>query len=230
MSNAAENHAVPLPRGRHKLPRQQVLDSQRERLVNGMLDLVLERGYAATSIAAVVTRARVSRGTFYEFFEDKEACFLAACDRAGGQLLDQFYALAREDDWIAAVRKGTHRYLRWWQDQPNLAVAYLVELPTAGRRALDQRDREYERFAAMYEQLAAWARTEQPDLPPLSPLAPRLLVNSITETIAQEIRAGRLHTLVDLGDELTAFIVKTLADDATARRLGASATDGAERG
>ena len=37
-----------------------------------MTAIVAERGYAATSIAEVIKRARASRSTFYEQFGDKE--------------------------------------------------------------------------------------------------------------------------------------------------------------
>ena len=45
-----------------------------------MAQVVAEKGYPATTVADVVERAGVSRRTFYEQFQDKEACFLAAYD------------------------------------------------------------------------------------------------------------------------------------------------------
>lgn len=201
---------IPLPRGRHKLPRQHVRDSQRERLVRAMLECAFEHGYAATTIAHVVAKARVSRTAFYDLFEDKEACFLDACDMAATEMLEEQYALAQESSrWTAAVREGVRRYLGWWQRHPRYAVAYLLELPAAGPRALAQRDRAYARFVAMYEALAAWSRTEQPELEPLPSLVPRLIVNTITETVAQEVRAGRVDRLHELEDDLVLTMKKT---------------------
>ncbi|MGN6202470.1 MAG: TetR/AcrR family transcriptional regulator [Solirubrobacterales bacterium] len=43
-------------------------------------------GYRDTSVARVVEQAGVSRATFYEHFADKEACFLAAFERAAGRI------------------------------------------------------------------------------------------------------------------------------------------------
>ena len=48
-----------------------------------MADAVAERGYARTSVADVLRRARVSRETFYEQFDNKQDCFLASFDAAG---------------------------------------------------------------------------------------------------------------------------------------------------
>ena len=201
----------PLPRGRHKLSREDVRDSQRRRLIEAMLDQVAELGYPATTVGDVVSAARCSRNAFYELFEDKEACYIAAADETGVEMLDALISAAQqEDSWLDALRSGTRSYLRWWVDHPRYAAAYLIDLPTAGRRALEQRDRVYADFAAMFEGLAARARAEQPLLPPLPALAPRLLVTAITELIAQEVRQGRVDELMGLEDELVRFIVKTL--------------------
>jgi AcrR family transcriptional regulator len=201
----------PLPRGRHKLSRADVRDSQRRRLIRAMLDLVAERGYPATTVGDVVAAARCSRNAFYELFEDKEACYIAAADETGAEMLGALVSGAQQaDSWLDALRSGTHSYLRWWVDNPGYAAAYLIDLPAAGRRALEQRDRVYADFAAMFAGLAARARAEQPLLPPLPPLAPRLLVMAITELIAQEVREGRVDELMKVEDELVRFIVKTL--------------------
>jgi AcrR family transcriptional regulator len=209
--SATKDQAQPLPRGRHKLSRADVLDSQRRRLIRAMLDQVADKGYPATTVSDVVSAARCSRNAFYELFEDKEACYIAASDEAGAEMLATLTAAAStEERWRDALRSGTRSYLRWWVDHPRYAAAYLVDLPAAGRRALDQRDRVYADFAAMFEGLAARARAEQPTLAPVPPLAPRLLVVAITELIAQEVRTGRVHSLMELEDALVRFIVKAL--------------------
>jgi AcrR family transcriptional regulator len=209
---------TPLPRGRHKLPRSEVRESQRARLARAMLECVAEQGYSETTIADVVARARVSRNAFFELFGDKQACYLAACDEANEQLLGEMYAQAGETRWVDALRKGVPVYLRWWQERPGYAWGYLVELPSAGRVALDQRDRAHAAWQAMFDALAARAREEQPSLPPLEPLATRMLVSSVTELVGEEVRAGRLDRLHEQADSLLFQVVKALADDATARR------------
>ena len=148
----------PLPRGRHKLSRADVRDSQRRRLIRAMLDQVAERGYPATTVGDVVAAARCSRNAFYELFEDKEACYIAAADETGAEMLAALVSAAElQDSWLDALRSGTHTYLRWWVDHPEYAAAYLIDLPTAGRRALEQRDRVYADFAEMFAGLAARA-------------------------------------------------------------------------
>jgi AcrR family transcriptional regulator len=210
--------AEPLPRGRHKLSAEAVLASQRERLVRAMLQLVGEDGYEATTVPQVVAAARVSRNAFYELFEDKADCFLAACDVIAQELLDELLALASEPDWVAALRLGTHRYLTRWQQRPTIASAYLVSLPVVGARAMEQRERQYAAFRAMFSALGARARAEQPELGVLDELAPRVLVIVITELVAEEVRAGRTASLPDLSEQIALLAIRLLADDATAER------------
>lgn len=211
--------AEPLPRGRHKLSRSEVRDSQRARLVTAILELVGRQGYEATTVADVVASARVSRNAFYAQFTDLQDCFIAACDALGRDMLDALYERAEAPTWIDAVEAGLDAYLDAWASIPGFAFAYFVEFPTAGRRALDQRDRAYADFAAMFEALAARARAEQPELAPLRPFVPRILVTAITELIAQESRAGRGGSVADLRPELLHLIVLLLADEATADRV-----------
>ena len=66
----------PLPRRPRGLTRDEVLASQRGRMIAAMAETVAAKGYAATTVADVVARAGVSRKTFYEHFADREECFL----------------------------------------------------------------------------------------------------------------------------------------------------------
>jgi AcrR family transcriptional regulator len=208
----------PLPRGRHKLGQGTVRASQRERLLRAMVECVAREGFESTTVPMVVSTARVSSNAFYEFFSDKTDCFLAACDEAARELLSELVALTAEPDWVRAMRKGTGIYLRWWQERPAFARAYLLSLRAAGERTFEQRDRTYGMYEAMFADLARRARAEQPDLPPLSPLVTRVLVLAITELVAEEVRAGRTGSLGDLQDDLARLAIRLLADDATAER------------
>jgi AcrR family transcriptional regulator len=206
----------PLPRGRHKLSAQAVRSSQRDRLLRAMLGLVGEHGYADTTVPMVVSAARVSRSSFYALFDDKTDCFIAACDRESNDLLESLVAMGSEEDWVQALRRGMDRYVRWWQQRPAFSRAYFLELPAAGTRAVRQRDRQYARYRDMFAALGARAREEQPELPPLSPLATRMIVSGVTEIVADEVRGGRLAGLDALADDLLYLVLRLLADDATA--------------
>jgi AcrR family transcriptional regulator len=182
-----------------------------------MIECVGEEGWAETTVPDVVARARVSRNSFYEHFSDKTACFLAALDEAAVELLDAMFALASEPDWATALRRGMREYLGYWRERPALCRAYFVELPFVGPRGQEQREHNFSQFELMFRVLAERAREEQPALPPLSPLVPRLVVVGVTDIVGQAVRAGELDALLEREDDLVALIARLLADDATAR-------------
>lgn len=215
--NGAEQAPTRLPRGRHNLSPEVVLASQRERLLAAMLDSVAERGYERTTVPLVVAAAHVSRNAFYDLFDDKTDCFLALCDELSNEILEDIVVTGRSD-WVEALRVGTERYLRWWQERPALSRTYFVEMPSAGTRALEQRDRQYARFRALFDQIALFAREQQPELPPLGALNTRVVVLSVTELVAEEIRRGRTDRLVELSADVLVVMVRLLADDKTAAR------------
>jgi AcrR family transcriptional regulator len=53
-------------------------DARPQELINAALELFVERGFAATRLEDVATRAGVSKGTLYLYFDSKEALFKEA--------------------------------------------------------------------------------------------------------------------------------------------------------
>jgi AcrR family transcriptional regulator len=212
MSRTSETwRGTPLPRGRHKLDAHTVKSSQRERLLRAMLECVDAQGYPATTVSDVVAAARVSPNAFYEFFDDKLACFIALCDEEAQGLLEAALAGADAPTWREALRRGVIGYLRWWQERPAFSRAYLLELPTAGAPAVEQRMRASRGFAAMFEGLAQRAREEEPDLPDLPDLAADMLLFGVTELVAREVREGRVDRLTEIAPAVEELIVAVLA-------------------
>ena len=210
----------PLPRGRHKLPREAVRASQRERLLRAMETLVGERGYEGTSVPQVIAAARVSSNTFYSFFWDKTDCFIALCEQQGEELFEQLDRLPPEGGdaaaRLSALDEGIRTYLRWWQDRPALARAYFVELPAAGPRAVEERERQYARFEAIHRRIAEGARLVYPDAPPLRDAELTASVILTTELVAREVRAGRVDRLSQLEGDLRHLLLKLLVGERAA--------------
>ena len=171
-----------LPRGPHRLAREEVLASQRGRLLDAMAEGVAERGYGAATVADVIDHAGVSRKTLYEHFRDKEECFFAAYD-AGVEVL--MATMRAADDPIAA-------YLGTLAAEPAFARTFLIEVNAAGPRALERRAEVHEQFAAFGRELAAEAPV--PDALFLA------AVGATNEMVAAHIAAGRIADLPDLED------------------------------
>lgn len=160
-----------LPSGRHRLTREAVAESQRGRLLFAMAAAVAAKGYAAATVTDVVERASVSRGTFYEQFADKEACFLAALDTGVEVLLGRLAAAAdalpEGAGWRARLRSDLRTYLELLAAEPAFAWTIHVETLAAGREALARRARIFAGFSARTRALNALARREDPALPHL---------------------------------------------------------------
>lgn len=158
MAKQHPTHASPrpLPRGPHDLTREQVRESQRERLFMGMIESVAENGYAATSVADIVARSGVSRATFYELFNDKDTCFRATYERAAAQLAAALRATVRSNAQadkagsaatsLAQIDRLLMAYLTTLATQPAFARAFLVEVYAAGPEAIRQRQASLEAF------------------------------------------------------------------------------------
>lgn len=135
------------------LPRVQVAEIQRSRMLSATVDVVEEVGYARLTVAQVIARAKVSRKTFYDLFEDREDCFLAVFDQAverGGAVAKAAYA--QEDDWRDAVRAGLVALLGFLDEEPALARLVVVEALGAGPRVLERRSYVLERLKRIVEQ------------------------------------------------------------------------------
>src|SRR5271169_1933940 len=118
-SRTASPRLRPGPGG---LPRGQVTQIQRSRMLAAAAEAVEEVGYARMTVAQVIGRARVSRKTFYDVFADREDCFLAAFDQAiahVGALVREAYE--QEPGWREGIRSGLARLLILLDDEPGLA-------------------------------------------------------------------------------------------------------------
>jgi AcrR family transcriptional regulator len=126
--------------GPNGLPRGQVTEIQRTRMLTAAVEAVEEVGYARLTVAQVIGRARVSRKTFYDLFEDREDCFLAAFDQAIDQLAELVgEAYRSRTSWREGVRAGLLALLRFMDDEPGLARLCIVEALGAGTRVLQRR-------------------------------------------------------------------------------------------
>ncbi len=105
-----------------------------------MVEVAGERGVGNVSVAHVVARAGISRRTFYELFEDREDCFLAAFDyalaRAASRVLPAYEA---QSTWRERIRAGLAALLGFLDDEPGLGALLVVDALGAGPRALARR-------------------------------------------------------------------------------------------
>lgn len=141
-----------LPRGRHGLPRELVVENQRARLLSGMIETVAEQGYGKATIASVTAAAKVSRKTFYESFANREDCYRAAYEASFEFLRDRVTAGCSASEWPDSVRGGLASLLESLGDHPDLAVFFLISPASVGDEIAD---RHYAAIRELVELLLA---------------------------------------------------------------------------
>ncbi|MEX0972674.1 MAG: TetR/AcrR family transcriptional regulator [Solirubrobacterales bacterium] len=188
-----------LPAGRHGLPREFIVQNQRERIVTALVDTVAERGYNATTVANVTKAASVSRRTFYEHFADKEACFLAAYEMVADHIAASMRVAAESfEDWPQQVRAALATMLRFLAGEPELARLCMIE-PVAAGGEIAARHRAS--MQGLVEILKA-GRPEQGGRRPLPEATEETLVGGIVSLVVREISAGRAEQLESLLPDL----------------------------
>jgi AcrR family transcriptional regulator len=130
-----------LPRGRHNLSREDVVGRQRARMLAALTEVLTERGYANTPVAAVIERAGVSRETFYQQFAGKQECFIAAFEAAIADVASALFTELGTTDGTPLERfdRGLRVYLSTLAAEPAKARLFLVETYAAGPEAVQRR-------------------------------------------------------------------------------------------
>jgi AcrR family transcriptional regulator len=189
-----------LPPGRHGLPRSFVVRNQRLRIVAGMLRVLPQHGYPATTIGDITREAGVSRAAFYQQFASKEECFLATYDLAGEWLCDRVErAVAGVEDWPARVRGGVEEALGLLAANPAVAHLIAVEAAQAGPAARERQQVCLARFAAAL-------RASRPGDGAVPSDLEELLLGGAVMLIARYVDTGRAERL----PEATAALVERL--------------------
>jgi AcrR family transcriptional regulator len=153
----------------------QVAEIQRARILGALVQVAGEVGAANVTVAHIVARAGISRRTFYEQFEDREACLLAALEEAialaSAAVLPAYQAPGRSGSrstrWRECVRAGLAALLAFLDEEPGLGRLCVVEALGAGDAAQERRaQRIAALIAAVDEARAEIPAAKQP--PPLT--------------------------------------------------------------
>jgi AcrR family transcriptional regulator len=113
--------------------------TQRQRIINAMIESCEEKTYAATTISDIVARARISRTTFYKQFDDKRACFDSAivhCIEQLGEVAGESHSA--EDSPADAARKAAGAVLEAMAAQPGLAQLLAGDAVAVDPKAVDR--------------------------------------------------------------------------------------------
>jgi AcrR family transcriptional regulator len=126
-----------LPRGRSARSPVDTAAQRRDRIIDATARAVAGKGFAAVTVADVVSEARVPRSAFYAQFDGKRAALLVAQERI---LRDAMGAVAAEfvlgESWPERVWNGLRALLYHIGEQPHVAHFSLMEAEAAGAEAV----------------------------------------------------------------------------------------------
>lgn len=182
----------------------------RDRLVAGLADAIVEKGFPATTVADVVRHARTSRRTFYEHFSSREDCYVALLGDLNERLIARISAAVDTDAEVAVqVRQAVQAWIDGSDERPELTLTWIrdaASLPSA--RSIQVRAQE--RFVALVRGLASGPRFRAEHALPSEELTV-ILVGGLRELIATQVESGRpLRDIVEVAVGATLSLVSDL--------------------
>lgn len=189
---------------------------QRERLLEAMMRVAAAKGYEATAVSDVTTRAGISPETFEQMFSDKEDCFLQAYDSAIDVLVAHVtgaFEAAAGEPWADRVVAALRALVELLGAEADIARMAIVEVAAVGEDARIHYRAALDRFVPFLEE----GRAVAPGGAELPPDTAQFAIGGAASLIYDEIRAGR-------GPELTE-ILPQLVFAVTMPYLGAQAAE-----
>ena len=188
---------------------ERALELHCARIVRAMAATVCEQqGFAGVQVASVCARAGISRATFFKVFDSRESCFTAVLDEgyrgASAAVCDAF---ERAEDWLEGVRTALAALLSFFDAEPQLARACLVESLAAGPWALKRGEAH---VAALTRLIAAHWEGMAPREP--YPLTNVGVMASLLGIIRNHLLADRPEPLVGLLGPLTGLATSPYLD------------------
>ncbi len=173
----------------------------RERILEAMIASCASNTYAATTVGDVVSRAKISRTTFYKHFTDKRDCFDAAV-RLCLEELEEVAAEAhdRSDSPSDAARQAATAILRHLTAHPEVAQMLSGDAIVVDRAVI-----ESWRATSVIPALEGLWRSGEPG--PETHSDPRIAIAQAQLLILNEIAAGKADRLEGLLPEIVYLTV-----------------------
>jgi AcrR family transcriptional regulator len=193
-------------------------------MLRAMADAVAEKGFARVTVADVISRAGVSRETFYEHFSDKEECFIAVLDQ-GARVLHEILGSvvsADADDPMEQLDRVIKAYLNTLAGEPAFAKAFLIDAYGAGSKAIARRIELQRRFIDLVAEIF-----DSTDPDSVGRFACEALVASLSSMVTVRVGSGRLEELPGLREPIMALVRRAAGERPSA--TGDAARHAADR-
>jgi AcrR family transcriptional regulator len=164
--------------------------------------------------ASIVSRARVSRRTFYDLFSDREDCLLEVLHNTTGRIAGELEAAIPDGlSWRERVRTGMWIVLSFFDREPELARLCVVQSVRGGRRVLERREEVLARLTVIVDE----GRLEGERAARVPSLTAEGLVGAVLTILSRRLSASQRESLSDLVGDLMGMIVLPYLGPAAAR-------------
>jgi AcrR family transcriptional regulator len=177
-----------------RLPAEEVARNQRERLFAAMVAVVAEQGYEATRVADLLERSGVSRSAFYEHFDDKQDCLLAAVNAFVGPTIRGIAEANGQPSGEQRARAGLSALIEQIVEQPAASRLCFVEIFAAGPQAVEEIDRATDACQAF----VSATLEETPGREQMPPEVVRATIGGLRKVIHTRLYRGEEAELLDL--------------------------------
>jgi AcrR family transcriptional regulator len=205
-----------LPRGPHGLPREMVVDHQRQRMLSGVAAALAEHGYAQMTVEHVLAHAGVSRTTFYEHFDNRRECVLIAHEQVFNRLTGELVAAcAAEAEWPAKVTAGVHVAIEFATETPEEAHLLVLDAVAAEPELVTQVLASSDFLVGLLRN----GREQCPQAAALPELTERALIGATASVIGTRLLSGQADQLRDLEPQLVQLLLMPYVGTEEARRI-----------
>lgn len=175
----------------------------KRRLLAGLAKVLEERGLEGTRIVDIVTAASMSKRDFYEYFPDKDSCFLELYDLVSQdmvQALEEANAL-NYPSTTERLRAVIKTYLTLLEQRPALTRVHVVGIYLLGDRGLAARRIVIQRYSTAFA-----ASLGNDALHPNGGALATAVTGGMNELILEWVEAGRASELSNLTEDALAFM------------------------
>jgi len=193
-----------LPRGRHRLPPEEVLENQRWRMLTAAGEALRAGGCDGLAGREICRRAGVSSSTFYRHFENLDACLSAAHEAAVECICELIGAGCQEsEEWPDRLRSAIDAATAFLLSEPQLARLLCADLAVWVYAVGASRERLLEHLAC---RLRSGRELGCGGAEPLSPELELCLLGAAFALFGDRIASGELDSLPGLGAELAEIL------------------------
>jgi AcrR family transcriptional regulator len=181
------------------------------RLLQATASVCGEKGVAMATIADIVREAGVSKRTFYEHFESKDACFLALYRASSGSALRALrVSIDDGQPWQHQVETALWAYLAYLSAAPDLSKMLFVEIHHLGPAGIQLRRKVMQQFADFILNTvnSVDRGAAQQTLTPGMALAAVGAINELILQALEQGKADRLQLLTPVASEIVRLLTQ----------------------